>query len=82
MLTTIEIERQSNVAWVWLSRPDVRNAFDDVMINGNIRCFGERFVGQGCGPGRSWAIILCGCGPKLDETNVGVYIRGESVRRW
>ena len=32
MLTTIEIERQSNVAWVWLSRPDVRNAFDDVMI--------------------------------------------------
>lgn len=32
MLKTIEIERQSNVAWIWLNRPDVRNAFNDVMI--------------------------------------------------
>ncbi|MEJ6565229.1 MAG: enoyl-CoA hydratase/isomerase family protein [Burkholderiales bacterium] len=43
MLTTIEIERQSNVAWVWLSRPDVRNAFDDVMI----RELTETFVALG-----------------------------------
>ncbi|MBT7997487.1 MAG: enoyl-CoA hydratase/isomerase family protein, partial [Betaproteobacteria bacterium] len=32
MYTTIEIERESNVAWIWLNRPEVRNAFNDVMI--------------------------------------------------
>ena len=29
---TLEIERQSGVAWVWLNRPEVRNAFNDQMI--------------------------------------------------
>ena len=32
MFTTIEIERESSVAWIWLNRPEVRNAFNDVMI--------------------------------------------------
>jgi len=32
MYTTIEIERESSVAWIWLNRPEVRNAFNDVMI--------------------------------------------------
>ena len=29
---TLEIERQSGVAWVWLNRSEVRNAFNDEMI--------------------------------------------------
>ncbi|MGQ9604358.1 MAG: enoyl-CoA hydratase/isomerase family protein [bacterium] len=31
--TTIWIEKKDSVGWVWLNRPDVRNAFDEVMID-------------------------------------------------
>ena len=30
--TTIETIAQGGVAWIWLNRPDVRNAMNDVMI--------------------------------------------------
>src|SRR5690606_19050001 len=30
--TTIEIERHYQVSTIWLNRPDVRNAFNEVMI--------------------------------------------------
>ena len=32
MHATIQIERKAAAAWVWLNRPEVRNAFNDVMI--------------------------------------------------
>ena len=32
MYATIQIERKAAAAWVWLNRPEVRNAFNDVMI--------------------------------------------------
>lgn len=32
MFRTIAVERQGRVGWVWLDRPDVRNAFNAVMI--------------------------------------------------
>ncbi len=30
---TIDVEIKNKVGWVWLNRPDVRNAFDEVMID-------------------------------------------------
>ena len=32
MHATIQIESKAAAAWVWLNRPEVRNAFNDVMI--------------------------------------------------
>ena len=32
MNTTIQIEKKANIAWIWLNRAEVRNAFNDVMI--------------------------------------------------
>lgn len=32
VFTTIEVEKKNRVAWLWLNRPDLRNAFDEVMI--------------------------------------------------
>ena len=29
---TIELKRDGPVGWIWLNRPDVRNAFNAVMI--------------------------------------------------
>jgi len=60
MLTTIEIERQANVAWVWLNRPDVRNAFNDVMI----RELTETFVALGQDSSVK-VVILAGRGPSF-----------------
>jgi methylglutaconyl-CoA hydratase len=30
--TTLKIERRADTAWVWMSRPDVHNAFDETLI--------------------------------------------------
>lgn len=37
--TTIEFEKDHDLGIVWLNRPDIRNAFNEVMINELIRCF-------------------------------------------
>ncbi|MCH5599047.1 enoyl-CoA hydratase-related protein [Niabella ginsengisoli] len=37
--TTLEIETSYNICTIWLNRPDVRNAFNDVMINELIAAF-------------------------------------------
>ena len=39
--TTIEIERSYKVSTIWLNRPDVRNAFNEVMIAELIAAFKE-----------------------------------------
>ena len=30
--TTLEIERKDAVAWIWMNKPNVHNAFDEVLI--------------------------------------------------
>lgn len=36
---TIELERRDDLAVVWLNRPEIHNAFNEVMIEELIRCF-------------------------------------------
>ncbi len=38
---TIEIERSYHISTIWLNRPDVRNAFDDIMIGELLTAFRE-----------------------------------------
>jgi len=37
--TTIELELKDDLAIVWLNRPEIRNAFNEVMISELIKCF-------------------------------------------
>src|SRR5688572_9172533 len=37
----IEIEQRGAVRWLWLNRPDVRNAFNEVLIDEIARAFAE-----------------------------------------
>lgn len=39
--STIELEISNNIAIVWLNRPDLRNALNNVMINELIDCFNK-----------------------------------------
>ena len=32
MFTTLEIELQGTVATIWMNRPDLHNAFDEILI--------------------------------------------------
>ncbi len=41
MFTTIEVERHHQVSTIWLNRPEVRNAFNEVMISELITAFKE-----------------------------------------
>ena len=54
---SIEIERQGPVAWIWLSRPEVHNAFDAALIEE----LTEAFVSLGGDP-EVRAIVLAGRG--------------------
>ncbi|MDC1310938.1 enoyl-CoA hydratase/isomerase family protein [Burkholderiales bacterium] len=58
MYTTIQIEKKASVAWVWLNRPEVRNAFNDVMI-GELT---EALVTLGEDPSVK-VVVLAGRGP-------------------
>ena len=57
---TLEIERQSGVAWVWLNRPEVRNAFNDQMIAELTAAYTE--LGQ---DGDVRVMVLAGRGPSF-----------------
>jgi methylglutaconyl-CoA hydratase len=39
MYTTIEFEKQADLGIIWLNRPDIHNAFNEVMIQELIDCF-------------------------------------------
>ena len=41
MYTTIEFEKQTDIGIIWLNRPDIHNAFNEVMIQEVIDCVEE-----------------------------------------
>ena len=45
---TIEFEKQADLAIIWLNRPEIHNAFNEVMIQELIECF--EGTGQGTSP--------------------------------